>query len=132
MRMGLLPFNMMPYFSADQFIHRGSHADEWFQRLEELTFPLLPSIPKDRQDRVKIAILDSGIDMSNSFISFCRKRITYQSFLPGDTRVEDDIGHGTHTAGLVLQVARNADIYVARVTRDGNMEKPEFIAKVPD
>jgi len=43
----------------------------------------------------------------------------------------DDDGHGTHVAGLVLQVAPNAEIYIAQVsrTRDQGL-KPSTVQKV--
>ncbi len=87
---------------------------------------------------VKIAILDTGIDRNhpdfqhprstpqkNGIISPVKgeekqiKRIkAYQNFCDDRKDVQDvtDIdGHGTHVAGIILQLAPTAELYIARV-----------------
>ncbi|ETS76984.1 hypothetical protein PFICI_10858 [Pestalotiopsis fici W106-1] len=72
---------------------------------------------------VRIAILDSGFDPQNPLLREDRgldPRIKdARSFVngtePHDT--QDEIGHGTHALGLLLQVASCAEIYVARIAR---------------
>ena len=91
-------------------------------------FPLFPIC----QNRVRIAVLDTGIDMTNDFIRTNRARIKGKtSFLsaPEDSCKDLD-GHGTHVAGLLLKVAHNAEIYPARVTKGREIESAECIAKV--
>jgi hypothetical protein len=59
-------------------------------------------------------------------------RMTYRSFL-GDNfsdRPEDCIGHGTHTAALLLTVARNADLFIGRITADGEQWKSQQLVDV--
>lgn len=108
----------------------GIHADNWFKHLRNDVFPLLPQNRKPRK-RVKIAILDTGIDMSESFISTNSTRITTENFLSNESSVEDVHGHGTHAAALLLQIAENADIYVARIAKDENsIIDPKNIEKV--
>lgn len=107
----------------------GNHADNWFERLRNDVFPFLPQKRKEGKC-VKIAILDTGIDMSEPFISTNSTRITTQTFLSNETSVEDVHGHGTHTAALLLQIAENADIYVARIAKDENSVDPKNIEKV--
>jgi len=102
------------------------HADNWFKHLREDVFPLLPKNPK-LENRVKIAILDTGIDMTENVIRGYKQRIIAQSFLPNENEVQDLHGHGTHAAGLLLRVARNADIYVARITTNGSLLDPKSI-----
>jgi len=113
----------------DPRVGAAGHADQWFKSLREDVFPLLPKTPK-QENRVKIAILDTGIDMTESFISMNRARITTQSFLLKDSKVEDTHGHGTHAAALLLRVARNADIFVARITEDDELSDPKTIEDV--
>lgn len=72
--------------------------------------------------------------MDNSFIHLKDNsmRITYQSFVkrdPSPTVPSDLVGHGTHVAGLLLKVAPNADIYVAKVSDKDELHNPDDIAK---
>lgn len=71
---------------------------------------------------VKIAILDSGFNPGNPLlltdtgqldprIKGVRNFVDHTN--PDD--IQDDIGHGTHTLGLLLKVATCADIYIARI-----------------
>jgi len=84
--------------------------------------------------RIKIAVLDTGIDMTDDYILSCEKRIKFQSFLPEDPDVRDEDGHGTSVASLLLRVAKTAKICVARITRSRNLEYRDSIAevRVPD
>ncbi|KAL8699783.1 MAG: hypothetical protein Q9201_005803 [Fulgogasparrea decipioides] len=71
---------------------------------------------KERDRCVKIAILDTGIDLLHPLFKEHQDRIkeckSFYEHYKGD---EDSCGHGTHAAGLLLDVASNANIYVARV-----------------
>lgn len=102
------------------------------------------------RSRVKVAILDSGIDLDHPWFSkkgqFCqempRERVKgYCSFLLGPiddkggnqegiNLAEDIIGHGTHVASLVLRLAPNAFVYVARVIDDKSKVDPRVVANV--
>lgn len=39
-------------------------------------------------------------------------------------------GHGTHIAGIILDLAPNVDIYIARVTKTRELDNTEQILKV--
>jgi hypothetical protein len=43
--------------------------------------------------------------------------------------VHDDDGHGTHTAGLLLDYARDAELYIAKIA-ENKLSDPRMIAKV--
>ena len=93
----------------------GERADQWFTYLEEILYDVIPPIPKNREDRIKVAILDTGIDMTDYYIGLKenRRRISYQSFVIGDpypTKPNDLYGHGTHVAALLMKVAKNTEI----------------------
>ncbi len=79
-------------------------------------------VRKDQDYRkVKIAVLDTGLDPAH------RYRVKdYVGFTAAskDCEAEDLVGHGTFVTDLLLQIAPNAEIYVARVfdgeTGDGS------------
>jgi CelD/BcsL family acetyltransferase involved in cellulose biosynthesis len=79
---------------------------------------------------VKIAILDSGIDLTEHFMWNNRKRIKCLSFLADEKKTEDILGHGTHAAALLPRVARDADIYIAQATKNGELLDPIYIKNV--
>ena len=68
---------------------------------------------------VRVAILDSGFNPASSHIEPDIPRIQdVRSFVPGTgpADMQDEIGHGTHTLGLLLDFATCAEIYIARIT----------------
>lgn len=95
-------------------------ADEWFRLLEEHTQALLEPYRKDRMRRVKIAILDTGIDRTHPRIEAqWNKRVKdAKSWIDGEGGDRDTCGHGTHNTSLLMKVAPEALIYVARVVKD--------------
>ena len=112
-------------------IRRGMNADRWFKNLEAKTGPFMERYRDHthagvKHHPVKIAILDTGIasqggaDVPNLIrAGMTQKRIKtpwtspYQDLPPN----KDLDGHGTHAAGLLLQVCPSAEIYVYRVTK---------------
>ncbi|RSL48880.1 hypothetical protein CEP54_012688 [Fusarium duplospermum] len=73
------------------------------------------NVPKPQ--RVKIAILDSGIDLSDDhrLLYNTDPEIIYRNWIDGGQQWEDDVGHGTHLAILLRKIAPEAVIHVARV-----------------
>jgi len=102
-------------------------AEKWFQDLQTYVFPLVSEEP---MRKVKIAILDSGIDLPIEVQYAYGDRLTYRSWIEGDkTNGTDTCGHGTHAAGLLLKASSHAEIFVARITQNGELN-PEIIAEV--
>lgn len=83
--------------------------------------------------RIKIAILDTGIDENdtwlNGALSAAIKERENQGFQDAkdtnpikdywpstETSVLDECGHGTHMAYLLLRYAPDADLYIAKVS----------------
>lgn len=101
-------------------------AEKWFEDLRNFVFPLIPVEPRWK---TRIAILDSGIDLPLEVRYACEDRLTYRSWIEGDdTSGTDTIGHGTHAAGLLLNVSPHAEIFVARITQKGELN-PNIIAE---
>lgn len=103
----------------------------WFECLREDVVLDLPD--NSVEDRIRIAVLDTGISVDDDFIHMDENlnRITYRSFVTGDpnpTEASDLDGHGTHVAGLLLRVARNANIYVAKISKKDGLRDPQEIA----
>lgn len=75
--------------------------------------------PDDYHPRVKIAILDTGLDLSHRDIIKAKDegRLKYWDFVDDTEAIKDDDGHGTHCTSIALQYAPNAEIFVGRVFR---------------
>ncbi|PVH85654.1 subtilisin-like protein [Cadophora sp. DSE1049] len=101
----------------------GNAADDWLENVAEIRKDCFD--PRLIRRRIRIAILDTGIDFGHTFFSEELNRIAArESFLdcrdpnslqdnPRNTK--DTHGHGTHIAGIILQVAPDADLYIGRV-----------------
>ncbi|PVH73169.1 subtilisin-like protein [Cadophora sp. DSE1049] len=99
--------------------------NSWFHSLDSETQKLLIPLRRSQGKRVKIAILDTGIDLSHpdfkedQSASRMNRRIkTPEDFLDPGEKAFDTCGHGTYCVGLLRRVAPEADIYVARVAKD--------------
>lgn len=118
----------------------------WFDRFQQ-TQALVAQSRKIQGRRVRIAILDTGIDISSPYFDNSpnvpegleqqqsgprRHRVMEaKSFVGGAVGDRDSVGHGTHCAALLLELAQNADIYVARVYEDRTKKiDPAVVAKV--
>ncbi|KAF4616180.1 hypothetical protein G7Y89_g15227 [Cudoniella acicularis] len=100
---------------------------KWFEDLYTIVHPLLGETP---QRPVRIAILDSGIDLPGTTKLAFKDRLQWKDFTTPESKVAVDLcGHGTHAAGLLLKVAINAMIYVGRITRDGKDFNPSQISE---
>lgn len=88
--------------------------------------------------RVKVAVLDTGIDWNDSYIRGAKERIKGcknwaddRQEDEGQQEVHDTSGHGTHVTALLLRTAPEALIYVSRVAdQNGDMVSAEKIAEV--
>ncbi|EFW99001.1 lipid acyl hydrolase [Grosmannia clavigera kw1407] len=96
----------------------------------ELITQLFPAVNEDELQqrrrnndrRVKIAILDSGLDAQHKDIIRLSqdddgksKIRDVKDWTTSSVGTSDSIGHGTYCAALLLEVAPNADLYVAKV-----------------
>jgi hypothetical protein len=95
-----------------------------------------PKFP-DRCSRIRIAILDTGLDMNHPYIKAREDRIkdirSWVNDLDGkqEWKTGDASGHGTHVASLLLDVAPDCDIYIARIAEIDPV-RPDQIARVSD
>ena len=84
---------------------------------------------------VRIAILDSGFDPKNSLLINDEQRLDprikgVQNFVHGTESwdIQDEIGHGTHALGLLLEVATCAEICIARVANQETLGRDSYDA----
>ena len=78
---------------------------------------MLPKRPGVREKRVKIAILDTGIDLDNKYISSKKGRI---KCWPSNQECRDTDGHGTHVAYLILRLAKHVELRIAKINSSQN------------
>lgn len=83
---------------------------------------------------VRVAVLDSGVDMADPYLRGAARRIKkIKNWTDSDPdNWTDTYGHGTHVARLLIRVAPAADIYIARVSTGKHIapEKTGLIAEV--
>ena len=99
---------------------------EYNWNIESLGIDSVVEETGDVQDKVKIAILDSGIDYNENINVVYRKNFLGDDISP---LYEDNTGHGTAIAGIIASDGRegtikginpNVDIYSARILDENN------------
>jgi hypothetical protein len=94
-------------------------------------------LPQVREDRIRIAVLDTGILASDNLIRAAKDQIRGY-WTPGKLRqasahdCKDSYGHGTHVVRTLLEVAPFADIFIAKISENKDLEesKVHYIADV--
>lgn len=115
-------------FSADD---EGTDRDDWNMRSIEV----VPEEKDESKEKIKIAIIDSGIDFNENINVVERKNFLDDDVLP---LYEDNTGHGTAIAGIIASdgcnntlkgINPNVEIYSARVLDDNNKAPVSRIAE---
>lgn len=70
-----------------------------------------------------VAVIDSGFDHPQTEL------VAWKDIVTGNTTPNDPVGHGTHVAGDVLQLAPEAKIVSVRVMNDKGQGRPSDIVK---
>lgn len=111
----------------------------WLSRMQRLTSELAETSPRAISDsssaRVRIAVLDTGCDDEAPFFfqSNNGSRLKqWKDWVDGSEHRQDCHGHGTHLVSLVMKIAPEAHVYVARIAEspDALLEAAENVAKV--
>ncbi|KAJ4376387.1 hypothetical protein N0V83_001670 [Neocucurbitaria cava] len=99
--------------------HKVKAATTWFEWHDDASSRIteIRDSTKSNARRVKIAILDSGIELSQDTKDMYdfEPKIQYRSWVDEDETWKDEVGHGTHLAILLRKIAPNAMIHVERV-----------------
>lgn len=96
--------------------------------MQSINEDILDNLRKSKGTRVKIAVLDTGVDLSHRCFQDKRSKRRIQAcenFLD-DGETSDLCGHGTHCVQLIRSLAPEADIYVARCVKDFDTDPDEF------
>lgn len=74
--------------------------------------------------RIKIALIDTGVDQSDPVVKGELARITGTSWIDDNPdSYHDTCGHGTHVVRLVLRASPTAHVIVAKVSKDKTFNK---------
>jgi hypothetical protein len=110
---------------------------KWCKKFDDEVRPLF--FEKSEYPKIKVAILDTGIDATHPFMRDSQGRMKYFEYrdftkeqLNEDDPLIDNCGHGTHTAGIILKLAPDVELYIARVFEGRNLGPNEAtnVAKV--
>jgi len=111
----------------------------WLERMDYFNKELFASSgsPKCPADRIRIAVLDTGFDCKSPFFQFRDRRSRlgrhcWKDWVEDSPVPKDIDGHGTHIVGLVMRIAPQADVFVARVAQNktGLLAASDIVAEV--
>ena len=78
---------------------------------------------------IKVAIIDSGIEYNHLEVDRSRIR-DWKSWIGNSDATVDKVGHGTHIAGIVLQLTTNVELYIGKVTDTKKFKRRDLITEV--
>lgn len=104
--------------SASSFLNG---LDPFFRKIKALHDDLISLVQHPTHEKIRIAVLDSGVDDRDSMIRpairFRRiNALKSKSFVGHPDEWQQDIhGHGTHVTQLLMKTAPAAEIYVGKI-----------------
>ncbi|TEY35748.1 hypothetical protein BOTCAL_0583g00020 [Botryotinia calthae] len=112
-----------------KFTDRSSRrrTDKWIEGFQNL---LIKHNIEARSDPnvIKVAIIDSGIEYNHLEIDKSRIRDS-KSWIENSDATVDKVGHGTHIAGIILQLTTNVQLYIGKVTDTMKFTKRDLITE---
>jgi subtilisin family serine protease len=81
-------------------------AEQWGIKASHLD-PLWEKVPVEKRNQIKIAIVDSGIDLSHPDLKDNLLISEGYNFVNPSASPNDDNGHGTHVAGIAAAITNN-------------------------
>lgn len=108
---------------AKQFFN---NAQDFYQsKIQDLLVP--------KNNRIRVAVLDTGVDEESTFWrGACRIRKMKgspiretKSFVGAP--IDDELGHGTNVAAIILKIAPESDLYIAKISRGPEAEGTQQI-----
>jgi hypothetical protein len=115
---------------------RTRRAEGFFQKFEQ--FHQRVKKPLRNGVRVKIAVLDTGVDLEQLEIQLDEAKrtrdpiIALRSFIEPEAEhgYKDTCGHGTHVMEILLKLAPEADFYIAKIAHGLETDEVDHIAEV--
>jgi len=118
-----------PRSRAGDSVSEAASSEDWLQRIDKLNYRLRSVAGSSwNHKRIRIAILDTGYDDDSGSGFFDgiddewgsrRDRFHgWKDYIDASQAPLDEDGHGTHLVSLIMRMAPDADIYVARVARN--------------
>ncbi|KAK8023290.1 hypothetical protein PG991_006529 [Apiospora marii] len=93
-------------------ITNSTSTKDWFKRVARLNH-ILKANEADNYEKVKIAVLDTGIDPCDSSSVYVDG---YRDFVSGNDSVKcDQTGHGTTSVNLIFDMCESAEVHVLRI-----------------
>lgn len=115
---------------------RHTATDDWIERFSRLVSECQVDNDEDRshsekqmQSRLRVAILDTGIDINHPEF-FGDVRIKERKSWTSTSADEDTSGHGTHVASTILDLTSNVDIFIAKITENNVLDDTDRISEV--
>lgn len=71
---------------------------------------------RNKPRRIKVAVLDSGINIEHPNFEDTRQRIIEHFSWVDNKPLTDNCGHGTHIADTILRLSSNIDLYIGKIT----------------
>lgn len=103
--------------------------DPFVEKIRDLEYKCkpIPAWPPCRRERIRIAIIDTGIDNEDIHVEIARdvgriKDCNCRGFVKDADDYQDRHGHGTRVARLILQLAPSAELYIAKISNDKSIE----------
>lgn len=73
------------------------------------TLPQYPSLSRTEVKTIRVAVIDSGVDATHEIFAE-DPVLTGWNTISGNTTMVDDVGHGTHIAGIIASESENIEI----------------------
>lgn len=115
---------------------RQTATDDWIEQYVQLVSECQVDKDEDQSQsgkqihsRIRVAILDTGIDMNHPEI-FGDERIVGHKSWTGTSAEQDTSGHGTHIASTILKLTSNVDLFMAKITDNNVLEDTDRISEV--
>ena len=102
------------------------------QEIEDLVDET-PVFPQARRRKLRIAVLDTGIDTDAILFetALYNGRIKACSFVGKPEEYHDSHGHGSHVARILLERAPAAELYIAKIAKGKNISADE-LHRIPE
>lgn len=94
-------------------LRRIESAKGWFRYFDEIK-DKLPANAASNDKQIRIGVLDTGVDLENTWIS---QRLGRIRCWPPGADCHDNDGHGTHVAHLLLRMTKHAHLRICKVTK---------------